>query len=133
MTRHIRHGIDQIEVDRIEKAISIFDKSFLNRIYTSYEIKMCKKRRNEKNNMQLYAAYWAAKEATMKALGTGYRQGVRFRDIEIRHKQSKEQFGKPYLVLYGKAKEIANKFGVEHMEVSISHLEDKALASVIFS
>jgi len=122
----IGYGIDIMSTARIEKAITLFNERFLRRIYTDYEIEFS--RRRNAGSVQLYTSYWAVKEAAMKALGTGARRGVRFKDIEVRH----ERTGKPFLLLYGVAQEFARRLGVDNIAVSMSHLRDVVVASVIF-
>ncbi len=122
----IGHGVDIMSTKRIEKAIQRFGDQFVSRIYTHYERTGIEKLK--KHAPQLYTAYWAAKEATMKALGTGNRRGVRFIDIEVRHESS----GKPYIQLYGVSKQRAEKMNVNTINVSMSHLNEIATASVIF-
>jgi holo-[acyl-carrier protein] synthase len=122
----IGYGIDIMSTARIEKAITRFNERFLRRIYTDYEIEFS--RRRNAGSVQLYTSYWAVKEAAMKALGTGARRGVRFKDIEVRH----ERTGKPFLLLYGVAQEFARRLGVDNIAVSMSHLRDVVVASVIF-
>lgn len=117
-------GIDVVEIGRIEKTIDRFGGRFLDRIYTDYERALCD-HGNGKARAQRYAGYWAAKEATMKALGTGNRKGVAYKDIETRHEPS----GKPYIVLYGAAKSTATNIGVKQMAVSISH--EKSIAGAV--
>jgi len=122
----IGHGIDIMSTSKIEKAITQFGNKFLDRIYTSSEKEFINKTR--KGNTQIYASYWAVKEACMKALGTGNRNGVRFKDIEVHHESS----GKPYLKLFGKSKEHAEDMGVDNISISMSHLKDIVAATVIF-
>jgi len=122
----IGHGVDIMSTKRIEKAIQRFGDQFVSRIFTPYERADIEKR--EKYAPQLFTAYWAAKEATMKALGTGNRQGVRFIDIEVRHESS----GKPYIQLYGVSKQRVETMNVNTINVSMSHLDEIATASVIF-
>jgi len=122
----VGHGVDIMSTARIDKAITRFGDRFMNRIYTEHERKLIKGRKAYAS--QICTSLWAAKEATMKALGTGNRQGVRFRDIEIRH----ETTGKPYIMLYGISKQHAKQLKVDNIEVSMSHLDDNAVASVIF-
>lgn len=122
----VGHGIDLMSTSRIEASIARFGEHFLARIYTDYERAVADRR--EKLSSQMYTAYWAAKEAAMKALGTGNRRGVHFRDIEVRHEPS----GKPYIVLYGASRARADVLGVDRMEVSLTHLKDVAAASVLF-
>jgi holo-[acyl-carrier protein] synthase len=122
----VGHGVDIMSTARIEQAIGRFGDRFMNRIYTEHERRVIEKRKAYAS--QICTSLWAAKEATMKALGTGNRQGVRFRDIEIRHKPT----GKPYIMLYGVSKQHAARLQVDNIEVSMSHLDDNAVASVIF-
>jgi holo-[acyl-carrier protein] synthase len=122
----VGHGVDIMSTPRIERAIERHGDHFLKKVYTEYERGVIERRRAY--GAQICTAFWAAKEAAMKALGTGNRQGVRFRDIEIRHEPS----GKPYLVLYGASEEHARRLRVDNIEVSMSHLGDHAIASVIF-
>jgi holo-[acyl-carrier protein] synthase len=122
----VGYGIDIMSTDRIKDAITRFGEYFLSKVYTGEERRQAEERK--KSSYQIYTAYWAAKEAVMKALGTGHRKGVRFRDIEIRHESS----GKPYVSLHGKSKEYARKLGVHNIVLSMSHLHDNAIASVIF-
>ena len=123
----LSHGVDIVEVGRIEKAIERYSERFTNRIYTNYERSLCDSG-DWMSRWQKYAGYWAVKEATMKALGTGNKKGVRFLDIGTQHEIS----GKPYLVLSGIAEEVSRKIGVKSMVVSISHEREYAIASVIF-
>ncbi|MFW6139408.1 MAG: holo-ACP synthase, partial [Spirochaetota bacterium] len=76
----VGHGIDVMSVQRIENAIKRHQEHFLSRVYTNYEREYCWRR--NKTAYQVFASFWAAKEAAMKALGTGNRKGVRFKDIE---------------------------------------------------
>ena len=122
----VGYGIDIMSTERIQRAIERFNSSFLIRIYTDYERAFAKRR--NKGAYQFYTALWAAKEATMKALGTGARKGVRFKDIEIHHERS----GKPFIQLYGVASEIAQKLGANNIVVSMSHLKDLVVATVLF-
>ena len=122
----VGYGIDIMNTARIERAITRFREHFLNKIYTEYEIEFSRRRNH--GSVQLYTSYWAVKEAAMKALGTGARRGVRFKDIEVRHERS----GKPFLLLYGIAGEFASRLGVDNIAVSMSHLRDVVVASVIF-
>jgi len=122
----VGHGIDIMSTERIRKAIIRYGEYFLSKVYTGEERKQAEERK--KSKYQIYTAYWAAKEAVMKALGTGNRKGVRFRDIEIKHESS----GKPYVSLHGKSEEYARKLRVYNIVLSMSHLHDNAIASVIF-
>jgi holo-[acyl-carrier protein] synthase len=118
-------GIDISEIDRIEAAIARRGAAFLERVYTPREVQYCER---HKNKGERYAARFAAKEAGMKALGTGWRFGVRWRDIEVANAAS----GKPTLNLMGVAREFADRLGVKNISLSITHSGNLALAQVIF-
>jgi len=115
-------GIDEIEVARIEKQIQK-EAGFKERVFTSAEIEYCE---SKKYRAQHYAARFAAKEAFMKAVGTGWRDGLAFNEIEI----VKDELGRPALVLYGKAKEITDKHKITNIHVSLSHIKELANAIV---
>lgn len=118
-------GIDIAEIDRIEQAIARHGRGFLERIFTPAEIAYCQRHRN---SAERFAGRFAAKEAAMKALGTGWRKGVRWRDIEVTRSAS----GKPALALSGVAREFADKLGVRNIALTITHSGNTALAQVIF-
>jgi holo-[acyl-carrier protein] synthase len=118
-------GLDIAEIDRIEAAIVRHGAPILERLYTSSEVAHCESYRNK---FERYAGRFAAKEATMKALGTGWRRGVRWRDIEV----IREPRGKPSLNLSGAAKRIAEDLGVNNISLTITHSGNLALAEVIF-
>jgi len=118
-------GVDIAETSRIHKALERHGERFSKRIYTPDEIAYCEK---FKNRAERYAARFAAKEAAFKALGTGWRDGVRWLDVEVIHQPS----GKPELLLTGRAAEVAREIGVTRTEVSISHANQYVVAQVIF-
>jgi holo-[acyl-carrier protein] synthase len=118
-------GLDIAEIDRIEEAITRHGAPILERLYTPAEVAYCEGHRNK---FERYAGRFAAKEAVMKALGTGWRRGVRWRDIEI----IREASGKPTLALKGAAKRIADGLGVKSISITITHSGNLALAEVIF-
>lgn len=118
----IEVGIDIIEIERIGRVLERFGDRFLHRIYTPTERQRYGKRVPE------LAARFAAKEATMKALGTGIR-GVRWRDIETLSNRR----GKPILVLHGTAAARARLLGLTHWTVSLTHSRTDAMATVIAS
>jgi holo-[acyl-carrier protein] synthase len=118
-------GIDIVETIRIQEALERLGERFCRRLFSPGEITYCEK---SKNKAERYAARFAAKEAAFKALGTGWRQGVRWRDVEVVHQPS----GKPELVLTGRAAEWAHQLGVTRTAVSISHADHYAVAQVIF-
>jgi holo-[acyl-carrier protein] synthase len=117
-------GIDLAEVDRIRHAAERFGDRFLNRIYTLRE-----RARAEKgaNKYERYAARFAAKEAGMKAIGTGMRGGVKWREFEVVNLPS----GRPTLHLHGTAGEVAAKLGVKSISLSMTHTATQAMAFVI--
>ena len=118
-------GLDIAESDRVQAAITRHGPAFLERIYTPREVAYCER---HKNKYERYAARFAAKEAAMKALGTGWRLGVRWRDIEVANAPS----GKPTLNLEGVARQFADGLGVKEISLSITHSGNLALAQVIF-
>ncbi len=113
-------GVDIIEIERVEAALGRFGERFLRRLYTPEEVAFCRGRAHE------LAARFAAKEAVMKALGTGAR-GVAWREIEVLPNHR----GKPLVYLYGRAKERAERIGLEGLDVSLSHSREYAVAFVV--
>jgi len=112
-------GVDIIEIDRIKRVISRWQDSFLERIYTPAELE-------NHHNVSSLAARFAAKEAVMKALGTGTR-GVSWTDIEILTNGS----GAPAVRLYGRALRKSVESGIARFQVSLSHSRKYAIAFVI--
>ena len=117
-------GIDIAEVPRIRKAIERFGVRFLQRVFTPAEILYCD---SKANRAERYAARFAAKEAAMKALGTGWNHGVRWRDCEV----TRLPGGRPTLTFHGKAAEVSARLGVKHSALSLSHTAEQAIAQVI--
>jgi holo-[acyl-carrier protein] synthase len=113
-------GIDVIEIARIRRALERYAERFLARIYTPAEIAYCRGRVPE------LAARFAAKEAVMKALGTGIR-GVAWRDIEVLPNPR----GKPLIGLYRTAAQRAGEIGLHELDLSLSHSRAYAVASVV--
>lgn len=118
-------GIDIAEVPRIRAAMERFGQRFIERIYTPGEIAYVERKANR---FERYAARFAAKEAGMKALGTGLRGGVRWRDFEVANLPS----GRPTLRLHGRAREIADRLGVGNISLSLTHTSETGMAFVIF-
>jgi holo-[acyl-carrier protein] synthase len=118
-------GVDIAETSRIERSLERHGERFTKRVFTTAEIAYCDR---FKNRAERYAARFAAKEAAFKALGTGWREGIRWLDVEIVHLPS----GKPELVLTGRAEEIAREMHVARTSVSISHSDRYVVAMVIF-
>jgi holo-[acyl-carrier protein] synthase len=117
-------GIDIAEVPRIRQAIERFGDRFLARIYTPGERGYCD---SKANRLERYAARFAAKEAAMKALGTGWNHGVRWQDCEI----VRQPGGRPTMTFHGKASEFAARLGVKNAALSMSHTAEQAIAQVI--
>ena len=118
-------GVDIAETSRIGQSLERHGERFTKRIFTAAEIAYCER---FKNRAERYAARFAAKEAAFKALGTGWREGIRWLDVEVVHQPS----GKPELVLTGRAQQTARELGVTSMSVSISHSDRYVVAMVIF-
>ncbi len=116
-------GTDIIEIDRIRQAIERGGSSFLNRIFTPGERGFCEVR---KNRFSCYAARFAAKEAVLKALGTGL-AGCSFRDVEVQRQGS----GRPEIKLHGGAAKAAAEKGITLILISISHNRENAVAFAI--
>lgn len=117
-------GIDIVEVPRIAESIKRFGDRFLRRVFTEGEICYCDPKANR---VERYAARFAAKEAAMKAIGTGWNYGVTWRDVEV----CRLPGGRPTITFHGKAAEFATKLGTKHIALSISHTEQFAIAQVI--
>ncbi len=117
-------GVDLCEVERIRRVAARFGRRFLERIFTPQEIAYAERKASK---FERYAARFAAKEAAMKAIGTGWRKGVRWKDFEVVNLPT----GKPTLVFHGKAAEFAARLGVRNVALSITHTRETALAHVI--
>ena len=118
-------GIDVAEVKRIAEVIESQGERFLKRVFTRDEVAYCEQFRNK---YERFAGRFAAKEAAMKALGTGWSRGVRWVDVEVvRHRGRR-----PTLELKGEARKIADGLGVRNIALSITHTDEQAIAQVIF-
>ncbi len=117
-------GTDLVGVARIRSVLANHGERFLERVCTPDEQAYC---RAAKDPAERLAARWAAKEAAMKALGTGWTQGIRFTDIALAH----DDAGAPRLVLTGAAADHARRRGATRFHVSISHADGFAVAVVI--
>ena len=127
MTQILGTGIDLIEVERIERALKRphTGARFRARVFTEGEVEYCESRGRPR--YQSYAGRFAAKEATMKALGTGWNRNVGWRDIEV----VRERGQAPTIALWGKAAEYARRRGVARFHLSITHTAAGAIAHVI--
>lgn len=117
-------GTDIVEIVRIGQMIERHGEHFLQRVYTEAEIAYCQDR---KHCYQHFAGRWAAKEAVMKALGTGFIKGISWRDIEVRSQRS----GAPLMMLHGGTREFAESKGIGEILITISHCRSFATATAI--
>lgn len=117
-------GADIIECLRIAQMIERHGDVFITRVYTPSEIQYCQSR---KQATQHFAGRWAAKEAILKALGTGWRRGISWRDVEVRN----EPGGKPVAALRGGARDVVEELGIAEVLISISHCRMYATAHAI--
>ena len=117
-------GVDITEVSRIQRAWERFGERFLKRVFTPAEVRYCTSKRNTAERL---AARFAAKEAGMKAIGTGLRRGVRWQDVEV----MRQPGGRPSLRFSGRAAEIAAALGCRRTHLSLSHTPEQAIAFVI--
>lgn len=117
-------GTDIIEVERIASLLERHEDSFLDRVFTAEETRYCSQ---HKASSQHFAGRWAAKEAALKALGTGWAKGIQWTDIEVTNLAG----GAPQIELHGAAREHAAEKGIREMKISISHCKSFAVACVI--
>ena len=117
-------GTDLAEVGRIRDSIERFGPRFLNRIYTEGERAYAQ---SKANSAERFAARFAAKEAGMKAIGTGWNFGVTWKDFEVVN----ERTGRPTLRLSGVAQSVAQRLGAQRVSISLTHSKDTAFAVVI--
>lgn len=120
----MRIGTDIVEVARITRAIANGEMTFYERVYTEQE----RQRINATDpDYERASGFWAAKEAVVKAVGCGFRDCIRFQDIEIMH----DDMGCPYFIFFGRFKEILEERGFDNVGLSISHCRTHAVATVI--
>jgi holo-[acyl-carrier protein] synthase len=117
-------GIDICEVPRIRRSIERFGQKFVDRIYTAREIAYVERKANK---YERYAARFAAKEAGMKAIGTGWRGGITWHDFEVTNMRS----GKPTLAFHGVAAKVAAHLGVKNVSLSLTHTSEQGMAFVV--
>jgi len=117
-------GIDIAEVDRIAASIGRFGRRFLERVFTPEEIRYCE---SKANKAERYAGRFAAKEAAMKAIGTGWNRGVGWHDVEV----TRVPGGRPTMAFHGKAAEFFRKLRAVRAHLSITHTKETAMAQVI--
>lgn len=117
-------GTDIVEIVRIGRMIERHGELFLQRVYTEEEIRYCQRR---KECYQHFAGRWAAKEAVMKTLGTGWTRGIGWQDIEVRSRKS----GQPTINIRGTAREFADRLGIGEILITISHCRAYATATAV--
>lgn len=115
-------GIDICEIERFKKLIEKYDNRFLDKIFTENEKEYCREKINK--GAPSYSVRFAAKEALFKAIGTGLRDGLTWKDIEVEN----DELGKPFLNFFGKTKKI---IGNRKVHLSLSHSIDSSIAYVI--
>lgn len=116
-------GVDMLEIDRMEQALARQPR-LAEKIFTDDERAYCDRTARPAEH---YAARWAAREAVVKALGTGFSQGVGLRDVSV----GRDETGRPRAVLTGRAAQLAEERGVREVALSISHTRDVAVANAI--
>ena len=120
----LAHGIDLVDCPRIEEMISRHSERFIDRVFTKAEQAYAEANRNK---IEKLAGRFAAKEAVLKLMGTGWRGKIAWTDIEIKN----DEMGRPEVTLGGQVKEIAEKLGIEHISISITHTANFAIASAV--
>ena len=120
----VAHGIDLVDCPRIEQMIDRHGERFINRVFTEAEQVYANSNRN---NVEKLAGRFAAKEAILKLMGTGWRGKIAWTDIEVKN----DDTGRPEVTLAGEVKKIAEKLGIEHISISITHTANFAIASAV--
>lgn len=120
-------GIDVVEIERIKKQLKDSGERFYSYLFTRDEIEYCTEPANLHVQSQRFGGRFAAKEAFFKALGTGWRDGLSWKDVEVKN----DDLGKPGLILKNKALEMVNEASVINIQISISHGKELATSIVI--
>lgn len=120
----IAHGIDLVDFPRIEEMINRHEERFINRVFTAAEQAYAD---SNKNRIEKYAGRFAAKEAILKLIGTGWRGKIAWTDIEVINNPS----GQPQVSLYGEVKKIAENLAITQISISITHTANFAIASAV--
>jgi holo-[acyl-carrier protein] synthase len=120
----VAHGIDLVDCPRIEEMLKRHGQRFVNRIFTASEQTYAQ---SNKDPVEKFAGRFAAKEAILKLMGTGWRGKIAWTDIEVVNNNS----GQPEVTLSGEVKKIADKLGITHISVSITHTANFAIASAV--
>jgi holo-[acyl-carrier protein] synthase len=124
MTEILAHGIDLVDFPRLEQMIERHGERFLDRVFTAAEQAYARANRNP---VEKYAGRFAAKEAVLKLVGTGWRGKIAWTDIEVTNNPA----GQPEVTLSGEVKEIAERLGIERISISITHTANFAIASAV--
>ncbi|MGB2864875.1 MAG: holo-ACP synthase [Sedimentisphaerales bacterium] len=120
----VAHGIDLVDCPRIEQMIERHGERFIKRVFTAAEQAYAEANKNE---VEKLAGRFAAKEAVLKLVGTGWRGKIAWTDIEIINNAA----GQPEVTLGGEVRKIADKLGIKHISVSITHTANFAIASAV--
>jgi len=120
----VAHGIDLVDCPRIEEMVKQHGERFVNRIFTAAEQAYAEA---NKDRVEKLAGRFAAKEAILKLMGTGWRGKIAWTDIEVINNPA----GQPEVTLSGEVKKLAEKLGIEHISVSITHTANFAIASAV--
>jgi holo-[acyl-carrier protein] synthase len=120
----VSHGIDLVDCGRLAAAIDRHGQRFLRRVFTPDELAYCLGRKREVEHL---AGRFATKEAVLKVLGTGWRNGICWTDVEVTNDPS----GRPRVTLRGRCRQIADEIGLTEILVSISHIDTHAIGSAI--
>jgi len=120
----VAHGIDLVDCPRIEQMIQRHGERFVKRVFTAAEQAYAQKNKNE---VEKLAGRFAAKEAILKLVGTGWRGKIAWTDIEIINNAA----GQPEVTLSGEVRKIADKLGIKHISISITHTANFAIASAV--
>lgn len=117
-------GTDIVNINTITRLVKRYDQRFISKVYTPAEQEYCD---SKKNKFQHYAVRFAGKEALLKALGKGLRDGIQWKDIEFIN----DDLGRPNLVHHGEVSKLIQNSNVKHSHVTFSHTEDLAIAFII--
>jgi holo-[acyl-carrier protein] synthase len=120
----LSHGVDMVDCARLREAIDRHGQKFLERVFTPAELAYCLGKKRETEHL---AGRFAAKEAVLKVLGTGWRSGIKWTDVEVLNEPS----GQPRVRLHDECKRLAAEQGLSEVLVSISHIQTHAIASAI--
>jgi len=120
----LAHGLDMVSCARLAEAIERHGDRFLRRVFTPAELEYCCGKRRRIEHL---AGRFAAKEAVLKLLGTGWQNGISWTEVEVHNLPS----GQPKVQLSGRCRQVADQAGLEEIHVSISHIETHAIASAV--